>query len=462
MRTPPRQIKRLAYAASLFILSAMLVGCGTRAGYQLDKSATAAGEGKIFNSLFFLGLAPISAALDTGDVLINGRESKPYKAIKDALPERPSYEWPTLPTPEPYTPPPPTRHEAGPPPSIVLDQIAPTTEQIVDVHGTISSQGKIVSATINGTDISIGSNGEFLVHRGIALGQTELELLATDEWGQTGSTAITVTRTISSVETQLPLLSPSNLRGANRPNAIAIIIGIEKYESAPIAEFAESDARSFYDYAANSLGVPTDRIKLLVGTDARRINIRKALLTWAKPLIVRDESDVYVFFSGHGMASDDGRELYLIPYDGDRTLLDDSSIRRKEIVDLVVSAGAASTTLFLDTCYSGDTRSGEPLAPGTRPIIITAKTEELPLRVTMFSAAANNQLSSSLGAARHGLFSYYLMKGLEGAAAGPGNVVTASALQNYLLDHIPTEAAKLGRTQDPQLSGDSSAILARY
>ena len=31
----------------------------------------------------------------------------------------------------------------------------------------------------------------------------------------------------------------------------------------------------------------------------------------------KDKSDVYVFFAGHGLASSDGQNMFLLPYDGD-------------------------------------------------------------------------------------------------------------------------------------------------
>ena len=79
-----------------------------------------------------------------------------------------------------------------------------------------------------------------------------------------------------------PPLDPGHLKATSRPKAIALIIGIERYESAPPAEFAENDARSFYDYAINALGVSPERIKLLTNSEARQHDIDRALLMWVR------------------------------------------------------------------------------------------------------------------------------------------------------------------------------------
>jgi uncharacterized caspase-like protein len=82
--------------------------------------------------------------------------------------------------------------------------------------------------------------------------------------------------------------------------------------------------------------------------------------------------------------------------------------------------------------------------------------------VTILAASGSNQLSSTLDQTKHGLFSYFLMKGLEGDAAEGEHVITAAKLEAYLADHIPGEAARLGRTQTPQLLGDSNRVLSSW
>ena len=360
---------------------------------------------------------------------------------------------------------PPPKHNGSPgvPPSFVVPTTPPTSAQAIDISGKVLSSGRITALTVDGTDVQVQQRGTFSVRRAIPLGDSDIKLVATDEWGQTAETTIHVFRTVAKVaDNGYSPLNPHHVKAKKQPKAIALIIGVEKYETAPLAEFAENDARSFYDYAINELGVSADRVKLLTGAEARRLDIRKAIQNWVKPLIVRGQSDVVVYFSGHGLASDDGKDLFLLPYDGDRSLLVDSSIRRKEIIDAVVNAGAASATFFLDTCYSGGTRGKDMIVMSARPILISAKEEAIPSNVTVFAAAAADQLSSTLEATKHGLFSYYLMRGLEGEAAGGEHTITAAQLEAYLLDHIPAEAAKLGRRQEPQLIGDGNKVLSSW
>ena len=50
----------------------------------------------------------------------------------------------------------------------------------------------------------------------------------------------------------------------------------------------------------------------------------------------------------------------------------------------------------------------------SRPIVIKAKERAIPDNFTVFTAAAGDQTANPLQEAKHGMFSYFLMKGMEG------------------------------------------------
>ena len=68
--------------------------------------------------------------------------------------------------------------------------------------------------------------------------------------------------------------------------------------------------------------------------------------------------------------------------------------------------------MLFDTCYSGQTRNEETLVASLRPVRIVADDQEIPNNFTIFTASANDQTSGSIEEAKHGMFSYYLMKGM--------------------------------------------------
>lgn len=260
-----------------------------------------------------------------------------------------------------------------------------------------------------------------------------------------------------------PPLDATRLKGKARTDAIALVIGIEDYLNLPMAQFAGRDARAFGEFATNALGLPPDRVKLLTGAEARLLDIEKTIDTWLKAEIQSGATDVYVYFAGHGLASPDGRELYLIPHDGDRAILKRSAIDRDRLIAAILGHGAASVTLFLDTCYSGGTRGTSTLIADARPLMIVAKDQGLPPAANLLAAAGNDQLSSSYAAARHGLYSYFLMRGLMGDADADGNrVLTLAELSTFVQRNTRREAARLGRDQSPVLVGDGDKVVMRW
>ena len=120
--------------------------------------------------------------------------------------------------------------------------------------------------------------------------------------------------------------------------------------------------------------------------------------------------------------------------------------------------------MFLDTCYSGVSRDEKMLLASARPIRIVADdNDSIPNNFTIFTASKLNQISSGIKEANHGIFSYYLMKGLEGNAdLNKDRNITNSELLAYMDENVSQKASELGRKQNPTLSGDPDKVLMTY
>lgn len=360
------------------------------------------------------------------------------------------------------------RPDATPPRLIVPPSIAAEGLKAV-IAGRVVGKSPLYSLTIAGIEVKFGADGSFRDERYAPLGTSEVRIEATDVWGNRAEAVVVIERqgAVRPQAAALPALNPTRAAARKNPEALALVIGIEDYPSAPRAEFAESDARVFFDYATNALGVPGERVKLLAGKEAAALSIFKTVDMWLRANTVKGKSDVFVFFAGHGLASADGRDVFLLPVDGDPNYVERTAIRRSELLEALNRSGARSVTVLLDTCYSGADRSGATLIASARPVLIKALEQAVPQTVSLLSAAAGDEISSGLPSARHGLFSYFLMRALEGEAdAAPhGNAdrtLTLGEIQAYLQDNVGRQAAELGRTQTPQLQGDAGRVVARW
>ena len=347
-------------------------------------------------------------------------------------------------------------------PKLVFNSSTPNADGSIELSGLVQTVATISKVSINDRvlETSLAKDGSFKVVRFPSVGRTSYRLAVVDEFGQRSETEINVERLAGQHTEEVSPLDPRKMKAKTNPNAVALIIGVESYSKLPSAQYANSDASHFYDYANQALGVPPSKIKLLTGAQAGRTDLLLAMRSWMKTE-VNGKSDVYIFFAGHGLSSADGSKTYLLPADGDRDLLDETSILRD---DLIASAkGAKTITMFLDTCYSGGTRTNEVLLADARPIAIMQSKSNLPQNVTLLAAASGTQLSSTYEAAKQGLFSYWLMKGLEGDAdANKDKKITTGELHEYVSKKVGPMAQSRNRQQDPQLIGSDSRVLVNY
>jgi hypothetical protein len=336
--------------------------------------------------------------------------------------------------------------------SIQVDTDSPT------ISGTVSDESNVVQVLVNGTAANFRNNS-FTFTRYVPASGTKVTIKVVDEWGNVAAKVVTITREIAQITpVRFDPLDPTTFSVKSNPNAVALIIGIADYKRTPSAQYADNDATIFADYARRKLGVSSNNIKVLTNDSAGFIDILEAVSDWLPNATRAGRTDVYVFFAGHGLSSSDGQDVFLLPYNGSAKLLGQTALRRSELFDTIAEAKPRSVTVFLDTCYSGTTRTDEMLV-AQRGVRIVPKEQLIPVGFTVFSAAGMKQTASMLPEAEHGLFSYWLMKGMEGDADSNGDrVITAGELHDYALANV----SRLQRSQTPELQGDAERVLVRW
>jgi len=331
------------------------------------------------------------------------------------------------------------------------------------IAGRVSDNVGVAEVTVDGNVVPITSNGSFEYSTYVPATGKTVEVQVTDLAGLSSSQSVTLERNVNLATASISFdeLNPIAKPAKRNNNALALIIGVSDYRNTPAkAIFADSDAMVFRDYASEKLGIPDNRIKTLVNDGADEREMLLAVQTWLSRSVKQEQTDVYVFFAGHGLASDDGQNMYLLPYDGSPELLDDTAILRDRLFNDIAKANPRSVTVFLDTCYSGSNRGSEMLIADARPILLKAKDTSVPEGFTVFTAAAGDETAKSLEEAKHGLFSYFLMKGMEGDADTNGDKqITAGELHTYVKSNVVQQSSG---TQTPELQGDADRVLVRF
>jgi hypothetical protein len=257
---------------------------------------------------------------------------------------------------------------------------------------------------------------------------------------------------------------------AGNPDAVAVIIGNKKYGARlPPVDFAHNDAAAMKRFVVEILGISERNIidmRDVIRADLEAVfgnarTYKGKLWRWVRPR----ESDVFVFYSGHGVPGmNDGRQ-YLLPVDGDPDKAEIGGYPVELLYSNLAKLDARSVSVFLDACFSGESPRGT-LVRDASGIRVTPR--EIPqVSFTVVSAARIDQVASWDKEAQHGLFTKYLLEALYGAADSKryGNSdsrITLSEIKVYL-DREMTYAARrhYGRDQRAMVSGDPDRVIVR-
>ncbi len=278
-----------------------------------------------------------------------------------------------------------------------------------------------------------------------------------------------------------PVQSRRNVLDADgyRIDAHAVVIGINNYQDPqiPALRYAVADAQSMYDVLTDpQIGRfrPTN-VKLMLDGQATYKRIKSEIGTML-PRRTDADSTVCIYFAGHGApyidaktTSRDGMEKYLIPYDADADDLRASGLSMETIQDYFGYITSRQLIFFLDCCYSGGAQNGRSFdLPGiaTRATLNDDFLESLASDARfVVTACGMNEVSLETTEIGHGLFSYFLVEGLKGAAdIDRDGLVTMDELYAYLYENVERESQKLGGRMRPMRRGSASGdvYLTQY
>jgi uncharacterized caspase-like protein len=249
-------------------------------------------------------------------------------------------------------------------------------------------------------------------------------------------------------------------------------IGINRYKDPhiPSLNYAERDAKAFADYFAKKAGVPPSNIITLLGKEATQRNIKRLLGIEIKKR-AQQKDQIVVFFAGHGAPEPeplahnvDGLEKYLLPYDSELEGLYATAIPMREVEYLIDRYASERVVLILDTCFSGQagnfgrtaSRKGLGIRAGMISSDFYARLAQGKGKMILTASAAN-QLSQELPKFKHGVFTHFLLRALEGRGdIDRDGVVTVNEAHQYVSKKVPQAT---GQAQVPQLFGGGGEVV---
>ncbi len=251
--------------------------------------------------------------------------------------------------------------------------------------------------------------------------------------------------------------------GRRNPNAVALLIGISDYANVGDVQYARQDVLAVKQTLINTLGYDERNIITLLDSEATKGRIGAALTVSLKNKVaVMDRPDVFVYYSGHGAPGGKGQNRgYFLPHDGlpGEMMVAEMGYAASDFNQALAELDAGSITVAIDACFSGVTAVGE-ITPGGRVAGVAAR-GPVPGRdnCVVFSASSGEETSWWHEDKKHGLFTYFFLKGLQGAAAGEGERLTAGKLRDYLVQTVPATALSMDKEQNPDLQGLPSQVV---
>ena len=253
--------------------------------------------------------------------------------------------------------------------------------------------------------------------------------------------------------------------------AIAIVIGVENYRYLPIAPYACKDAMLMTKYLQYAFGV--NRVLTFYDSEVRGDFFEKLfdpVNGKLSKMVKKGKTDVYVYYSGHGVPEKNGEEAYLFPVDGKIMNASSYGYGLSRFYRNLDSLEARNVVVFLDACFMGDTKYSRSYVSrnisGTKGVVVR-RIGQAPWHTNrnffVFTSSRNDQSSLAFDQSGTGLFTYYLAVGLKGAADADGDgKITTGELSDYIFSRVVEVSRKIRGEQTPQLFGRPDKVLIEY
>lgn len=261
------------------------------------------------------------------------------------------------------------------------------------------------------------------------------------------------------------------IANTTREDAVAIVIGVERYDNIAPAPYAAKDAEVMTRYFKDVLGIK--HVETYTNEQVGGFFFMKTFdpnTGQLRKMVNKGETDVFIYYSGHGIPEKDGKEVYLFPYDGKIEMLDVMGYSLNKLYKNLEDLEAKSITVILDACFSGSSRTSsihiaENLS-GTKGVRIRPREvqpwENNP-NFRVFASSEDEQTSLGLDEAGTGLFTYYIALGLQGDAdLDADGIITANELNKYVTDKVSETSERIRGKQTPQFFGNDDFILVEF
>jgi len=232
----------------------------------------------------------------------------------------------------------------------------------------------------------------------------------------------------------------------------AVCIGIDEYQYWPKLNCAVADALGM---KAKLLAQGFDDVKVIKNEEATKKKIEETL-SWLSNVTTSNDR-VVIYFSGHGHTVEGRTKTigYIIPVDCPKSDYYANAISMTKLKEISESIKAKHVLYIMDSCYSG---VGLVTRGDDEDFLIDMTKDPC---VYMITAGKAGELA--IETEGHGIFTRYVLRGMDGEADYDKNgVVSSTELGLYCSKWVSHDAKELNTKQTPQfgrLDGEGEIVF---
>ncbi len=241
-------------------------------------------------------------------------------------------------------------------------------------------------------------------------------------------------------------IDPATRRSFEKQVKVALVVGVSVYPQGSGLSSLKYAARDA-DVLGAALKSQGYLVRKLVDSDATRAVIRRTLRELSD-VVSPNEGTLLFFFGGHGYTYKGTN--YLATFGVTADDLDGEGLAVKDVEALLRASKAKRKLLFVDACRNDPGQAAR--SAGQRSFETLQASEG----IRVLFSTKEGRVSFEDDTLQQGVFTYFLVKGLEGEAAGTDGLVTFRDLSDYLTDRMRAYTVERGQVQIPFEAGESS------
>lgn len=234
-------------------------------------------------------------------------------------------------------------------------------------------------------------------------------------------------------------------------NKVAVVIGINKYSrlsGLKNLKYARSDAQIINSVLDKRHGYETTP---LLGSDANKNHILAAIQNAGSRLRGKNGTLIF-FFAGHGFSK--GNRNYLATADFAMNQMAQSALTIHELEQAIRRTGARRAIIFIDACRE------DPWVGGARNFAQDSFRVRQSKGIQHLFGSEFGKQSWETDKLKHGVFSYFLYRGLNGEAVESNGLISFDSLTGYVQEEVGKWSHQnLPVTQTPFSEGKAYGVF---